>query len=595
MAEEAQDRAPAALRSAIPRLATGLAQGLVAWGLTEAAKHTLWPATQPALFAALSLILAFVPLILIGGYGRIRALPLAIWALAAAAALAIFAWHDIDAAVWTGLGESGAPPRLVTASQVFAFTAVFVFVGHHLVGPADEARKLLAPYATYFDWAWKDAVQLALSAAFVGVLWASLWLGASLFKLIGVDALQQLIEKPWFGLPVTGFAFAAAVQLTDVRVALIRGVRMVGLVLLSWLLPVMTLIAVGFVAALPFTGLTKLFGAASAGATMLSACAVLIILVSAAYQDGTARAHAALRWSARASGLALVPLTLIAGDAIAIRVGEYGLTPARIEAIACAIIGAGFAVGYAIAAVRRGDAWMKPLELTNVVMARVAMLAILVLFTPIADPARLSVGDQTARLLAGKTPLAKFDFEFLRFRAGRYGLDALKRLAALKGDPNKLAIAAKAADAEKAEYAGEIGAQQSFAQRIIAYPAGTQIPKSFVDRDWSKAGSDAPACYFNAGQCEAYLLDVDGDGKSEVLIGQHYADQTILNLEIFKETPGGGWTQVGQVNVTCAAAVAAMRAGKVEVAPAAGRDLVAGGRREPIEHPEPPCEAPSGK
>ena len=130
---------------------------------------------------------------------------------------------------------------------------------------------------------------------------------------------------------------------------------------------------------------------------MLSASAALIILTSATYQDGATPIPAALRWAGRAAGLAMIPLVLIGADALYQRVAQYGLTPARIEAIACAVVAAGFAAGYAIGAVRRTGSWMKPLELTNVVMARVAMLLILLLFTPIADPARLAVDDQVGR------------------------------------------------------------------------------------------------------------------------------------------------------------------------------------------------------
>jgi hypothetical protein len=97
-------------------------------------------------------------------------------------------------------------------------------------------------------------VQLALSIGFAGAFWLLLFLGAALFKVIGLTFLGDLIQKTWFAFPLTGLAFATAVQLTDVRDGLIRGVRAVALMLLSWLLLVMTVLAAGFLAALPFTG-----------------------------------------------------------------------------------------------------------------------------------------------------------------------------------------------------------------------------------------------------------------------------------------------------------------------------------------------------
>ncbi len=576
MAEaEARDQA-GSLTVAAARLATGLLQGIALFLLSEAQEQKAWPATLPPLYAALLLVFALCPLIVIGGLGRIRLIPLAIWTAVAAAVLAIFAWHDIDAGIWDGLVD---PKRLVPTVQVFFFAGIFVFVGHHLVGPADEARRLVAPYPIYFDWAWKDAVQIALSAAFIGVLWIALELGGDLFALIGIDAVKKTIEQPWFAFPVTAVAFAAAVQLTDVRVALIRGVRMVGLVLLSWLLPVMTVIVLAFLAALPFTGLAPLFGTRSGASTVLSASAALIVLLSAAYQDGETMIPAVLRWAGRAAALALVPLVLIAADALWQRVGQYGLTPARIEAIACAVIAAGFAGGYAFAAVRRSGPWMRPLELTNVVMARVVMLAILLLFTPLADPARLAVDDQVSRLLAGRTAPDKFDFDFLTYKSGRYGSEALARLAALKGAPRNVQIAALAVAGQQAQHPDQPLLAATLAQRFTVYPRGAALPASFLAQDWSH-GSDGEACFTSIaapGQCDAYVLDIDGDGAPEVLLTQE-TGATGLTLDVFKQS-GGRWSDIGQLFAACADSVAALRADEVKFAPKTGVDLELAGRR----------------
>ena len=558
------------------RLAIGLTQGVVIYLLSEAQTRKVWPADTPPLYAALLVVAIFVPPIKLGGFGRIRLLPLAVWALVATLMLAVFAWHDIDAGVWSGIPDK---TRLEPAFPIFFFSAVFVFVGHHLVGPADEARKLIAPYPLYFDWAWKDAVQIALSVAFVGVLWIALELGGALFSLIGIDALKKTLEQRWFWIPVTCVAFAAAVQLTDVRVALIRGVRMVGLVLLSWLLPVMTLIVLAFLAALPFTGLAPLFGTRSGASTVLSASAALIVLLSAAYQDGETKIPTALRWTGRAAALALVPLVLIAADALWQRVVQHGLTPARIEAIACAFVAAGFAAGYAFAAVRRMGPWMKPLELTNVVMARVVMLAILLLFTPIADPARLAVDDQVGRLLAGKTAPDKFDFDFLTYKAGRYGSNALARLAALKGTPRDSQIAGLAVAGQQAQHPEAQPPAVSLAKRLNVYPRGATVPASLLSQDWTHDPGQQP-CFVNQVQpaaCDAYVLDVDGDGAPEVLLTPETGAGGVA-LEVYKQL-GGRWNDVGELRAECPDSVTALRAGQAKLVPRTGVDVELAGRR----------------
>ncbi|HEY3798442.1 MAG TPA: DUF4153 domain-containing protein, partial [Caulobacteraceae bacterium] len=405
----------------------------------------------------------------------------------------------------------------------------------------------------------------------------------------------------WFFLPVSGLVFAGAVQLTDVRVGLIRGVRTVALVLLSWLLPVLTAIVVAFLMALPFTGLGKLFGAASGASTVLAAAAGLIVLTSAAYQDGTSPPTLVLCWAARAAGIALVPLTLIAADALFLRVSEHGLTPARVMAIAATLMSAGFAVGYAIAALRRQGPWMKPLELTNVVMARAAMLLILLLLTPIADPQRLSVDDQVGRLTSGRAPLAQFDFDFLRFHAGRYGLAALQTLAASP----KAAIATRARQSLASQSQGE-APPSAPPPRFKAYPDGTALPDTFVKQAWNGpvyAPSDPQwpiegvvhdeslPCLSNppTATCEAEVADVDGDGAPEVLLSepQPYPTSSIA-AHVYKQH-GTEWEDIGVLAVRCNDAIAALRAGKLALGHATAPQVTLGGQPQQLILAGPVC------
>src|SRR5208282_3310378 len=134
---------------------------------------------------------------------------------------------------------------------------------------------------------------------FVGVFWGVLYLGAALFNLIGIDAIEKLIEHRWFAIPATALAFSAAVHLTDVRAGLVRGTRTLVLVLLSWLLPLMAIIAAGFLASLLFTGLEPLWKTRFAAGYLLTAAGILVILINTAFQDGDAarRPTAILRYA----------------------------------------------------------------------------------------------------------------------------------------------------------------------------------------------------------------------------------------------------------------------------------------------------------
>jgi hypothetical protein len=402
-------------RATIIRLATGLVQGLLLYGLWQADKSKVWPATQRELYAAFLMIVLFVPFVGLAGISALRLRTLAVWkavtALVAGGLGAYGVWSGDPAAK----GVDGLGPH------TFLAIAALVFIGHHLVQPADLERRRIARYPTYFDVTWKHGVQAVLSLGFTGAFWLLLFLAAALFKLIGVDAIGTLIRREWFIFPASAVMFAAAVQLTDVRANLVRGVRTVALTLLAWLLPLMALIAAAFLLTLPFTGLEPLWRTKSATVILLVADAFLILLTNAAYQDGTETTAVVLKWAARLAGVLLVPITGLAAYGLSLRIGQYGLSPDRIIAAACVLVAAGYAVGYVIAAVRPG-AWMKALEATTIAMAFVVIVVLLALFTPIADPRRLSVEDQVSRLEKGRVKAADFDFRFLRFDAGRYGV-----------------------------------------------------------------------------------------------------------------------------------------------------------------------------
>lgn len=537
-------------RATIIRLATGLAQGLLLYGLYQADKSKVWPATQRELFAALLLAVVFTPFVVLAGVSALRWRTLVVWkgvaALVAAGLGAYGVWSGDPAA----RGVDGLGPH------AFLAVAALLFIGHHLVQPADLERRRIACYPTYFDVTWKHGVQAVLSLGFTGAFWLLLFLAAALFKLIGVEAIDKLIKHEAFAFPATAVMFAAAVQLTDVRANLVRGVRTVALTLLAWLLPLMALIAAAFLLTLPFTGLEPLWKTKSATVILLVADAFLILLTNAAYQDGTEATAVVLKWAGRLAGLLLVPITVLAAYGLGLRIGQYGLSPDRIIAAACVLVAAGYAVGYATAAVRPG-AWMKGLETTNIAMAFVVIAVLLALFTPFADPRRLSVNDQVARLQQGKVKPEAFDYQFLRFDAGRVGHDALERL---KTDPNaEIARRAKAAKAQTERVYAVTPEPPRQPPKITFYPKGARPPEGFLA---SEEAARFGGCLSGV-ECDARMLDLTGDGRPEVLVSAG----TII--EAYGAGTDGVWRKLGSFSVPCTGfdARAAIREGQLSRTP----------------------------
>lgn len=532
-AEPADPADPRAVRRAtLIRLAAGLVQGLLLYGLWQADRSKVWPATQRELYAAFLMIVVFAPFVVLAGISALRPRTLAVWkAVAALVAGGLGAYG-----VWSGdpaaQGVNGLGPQTILA------IAALVFIGHHLVQPADMERRRIAAYPTYFDVTWKHGVQGALSLGFTGAFWLLLFLAAALFKLIGVDAIETLIRREWFIFPATAVMFAAAVQLTDVRANLVRGVRTVALTLLAWLLPLMALIAAAFLLTLPFTGLEPLWKTRSATAILLTADAFLILLANAAYQDGTEKTAVVLKWAARLAGVLLVPITVLAAYGLSLRIGQYGLSPDRIIAAACVLVAAGYAVGYGVAAVRPG-AWMKTLETTNIAMAFVVIAVLLALCTPVADPRRLSVDDQVARLEKGRVKAIDFDFRFLRFDAGRHGQKAFERLKhSTRADiRDGAAVAAKLED----RYDQPVKPAPSPLPKIQVFPAGQVLPDDFKAQFANDPSP--PFCAAIDKPCRANIHDLDKDGVPEILI------EAGEGVAVYKRGDAG-WTRYGFFRLT---------------------------------------------
>ncbi|WP_165842948.1 DUF4153 domain-containing protein [Phenylobacterium deserti] len=536
---------PAARRLIAVRLAIGAVQGLALYALSKA------PEGGPrALLAGLNLAALFTPVVLLGGYGVLRARVLMIWSLAAAALCGALAAYDV------AFGQGPEQGAHWPSAPLILFLGAALFIVHHLIGPADGEGRWRASYGRYFDDGWRDGVRLVLAAAFVGALWLLLALAAALFGLIGLEIVGQLIQRGWFAIPVTTLFFAMAIHLTDVRAALVRGARTLGLTLLAWLAPVMTLIAAGFLLSLPFTGLAPLWETGKASPILLGAAAALIILINAAYQDGERPDFppAVLRWTVRAASLVLVPLALIALYGVGLRVAQRGLTPDRIYALVCLVPAAVYGFGYAWAAVTRGP-WMRRLEPTNIVAAHLVVALIVLVFSPVIDPVRLSVNDQVDRLRSGKVSAELFDYSFLRWDAGDRGKRALQTLARDGAGADPAAVRARAAAA--------LARQTRSTQEVVATavtPAklqvvGAALPADFLSQTaWPQFEEPTRSCGHGENRCLAFVIDLAPNPGAEVAI------LGAMQQGVYGRTPEG-WRQVGSMRL-CAGELQALKAGR---------------------------------
>jgi hypothetical protein len=573
------------------RLAVAILQGIVLFALYRQLQGKAWPATDGTVFAPTLACAVFVPLIAIAGIANLRLRTLALWLTAALILCAGLSLYDVyqfplDHSTWP------AKPMLFPRLATWLCLAAVVFIVHSLIVAGDLQRRYIAGYAAYHDVSWTLAIQHARAAVFVGIFWGILWLGADMFRLIRIEFLAELIRKDWFFIPVTTLALASAIHLTDMRTSMVRGARTLELSLLAWLLPVIALIALGFLVALLFTGLQPLWDTRRATAILLIAAATIVVLVNAAYQgDRTETGMARTLHYARLGAIAaMVPLIALAAVGLSLRIEQYGLTPARIAVIACIFVAACYAAGYALAAAR-SHFDLRVFETTNVIIAFIVVGVLLALFSPIADPARISVASQMARLESGRADADKFDFAFLHFHSGRYGEAALETLKKKTGSPEAERIAARASEALgwKTTYDARrhttvsihqlpaTSTPKSRAENIaVVYPAGGTVPASFIAQEWDSMQQLwlLPTCLQNErGKCNAIIADIDGDDTPEILL----FTTPLGTGAAFKAQTGGGWAFIGGIqNASCAGVQSAIGAGKFELVTPVNKQIRAG-------------------
>jgi hypothetical protein len=576
------------------RIAIACVQGIVAWLLLRLVAPTdylatnhphafYWSEHHPVLFAALALITGYTPVIAILELGRMRPKTLLPYLGLAAAALAGLAAYDI----WRDPMGSGTASdiRVWPSFQLGLCTALGLFIINQLLEHRERGHALFTHYADHFEDSWMRGFQLVVSLIFSLLVWGLLSLGAALFDLIHVTWFETMIEHNWFRCPILAMAFAASIHITDVRPALLKGMRNVVLTLLSWLLPLIVALGLGFLVALIFVGLKPLWATRHAASILLWACLLTTLLLNAAYKDGDPSTLPVgfLRWAGRAAGPTILLLALLASYAIALRVREYGWTPDRVLSTAVAVMTLIYGGGYTYAAIGRAR-WLASLEGINVSASLVILGILALLLTPVADPARLSVSSQLSRLARGEVSSEKFDYQFLRFDSGTFGRTGLERLTrSANADVRSRAARVEAAKSEQYFQKGESYAavtEPPFSHATI-YPAGATLPEDFKSSDWSSGPVYGINCLLNGGACEIYVVPYGGEGNMAIFVREAEGPlEDDSSAEVYQRDATGKWVNTGSFNhLDCPGVLSALRDGEVSSVPPEHDDLMVHGVR----------------
>ncbi|GAA4643152.1 hypothetical protein GCM10023115_11120 [Pontixanthobacter gangjinensis] len=367
-------------------------------------------------------------------------IPPAIYALICGVVMAGIAWRV------TSAGDRYGDEAFWLAAGLLAVTLSLPLfqAGFHL-------KRFATPYSDTHYFVWTDAISGAGALAFTGLSWLVLALLASLFELLKIDVLSDLMSEGWFGWMFSGAAFGAALGVLRNQIKILATMQSVVLLVLSLLAVPLAIALVLFLLSMLVSGPNVLWEATRSATPILLGCAVgAFLLANAVLRDDDADMSPSRiqRWAALVLVLGIFPLTAFAAVSMGTRIAQHGLSPERIWALIAIAVATAFGLAYLVSAIRgRKAGWRDYLRQSNLHLAVGVSVLALLLALPIFNFGAISVSNQLARLESGAVSAEDFDYSALRWDFGDAGRAALAKLA--KSDDAERAKGAKIALAEE--------------------------------------------------------------------------------------------------------------------------------------------------
>ena len=333
-------------------------------------------------------------------------------------------------ALWAGV-RFETVSAFYDAGHPLLALGVVALVGTPFAAAALEEKAGWRHYVRLFDSAWAIFIRYVAGWLFAGLIFVVLLLSDALLKLVGIEVIDDLLDIIWLRFMLIGAVFGLGVatvhELRDyVSPVLVHR-------LLRMLLPLVLVVVIVFLGALPFRGLSELFGQLStAGVLMAVAFAGVTLITAAIDRDDESASHMPLMvFAARLMALLIPVLVALSIYAIWLRVAAYGWTPERISAAYIALFLTGYSGFYLWAVVRRAG-WQARLRHSNLGMALAIWAGSLLWLTPLFQAEAIATASQVARFEAGNSEAAAvpvYEMAHDWGRAGKAGLETIEAAA----------------------------------------------------------------------------------------------------------------------------------------------------------------------
>jgi len=406
---------------------------------------------------------------------------------------------------------------------------VALFVLEPFIQIFQRTGTLRYPYQQLFFHSWGNFPIVALGYIYIFVFWGLTLLWGGLFKIINIEFFWTVFTSPEFKLFSSPVLFAIGLANGRENSRIINTTRGTILSVFRFLMPLLALIALLFLMALPFKGLDLLWSTDMATPLLLTLISLLILFLNGTFEDGEKEPpfHPFLRFGVEAATLAMPIFSGIAFYSLNLRIDQYGLTPYRFFAMVLVIITGCYALGYAVAVIRRRGVWMGFIRPVNLTLAWVVIAITLALHTPILDPIGWSARNQFQRLMKEKVDPEMFDYGFLRFKLGRQGWETLQRMEGLNKHPNFEKIQAGLENAREMKYYQRPKLVEKVPplkdEHFVLLGGLDRIPEGFLSfletsssSNWRKICQETPV------RCYLFPVELDGTGPPEVCLRDNH-------------------------------------------------------------------------
>lgn len=498
----------------IPK-ATLLIASLIQSGLLtllyRSTKYHSWPDSDPTWFMAAVTFVISLPLLLAlvatkANFNR--------------ALLYLSGFSALLSALGAYVGSQQKPVALINnelfLSSFIISALILTFIALLYLKPI--INKQAFHYRKMFERAWLHFVVFFEAWLFVVALWAILFLAADLFSILGIKIFAGLMQQHWFVIPLFTLATGAAITIFRSVFSASKHISLILQTLIKFLLPILTLISLGFLSVLPFTGLSPLWQTGSGSLLLLWLQALTLFFVNGAYQHQGVKSPYPIKLNRLIlTCVALLPIhSAIIAYGLFLRIDQYGLTVERCWAVLIWLLLASCSIGYVIGLFRKQQMWLHTLEQVNKILGGATAVLLCLIHTPLLNFQSLSADSQLQRFKQNQYKLEHFDEYYFSNYLGRQGYDKIQALKQQLNSPSAdLVTAIDRMYRDRSNFIEQAVELDSFIENAVFWPQQQSFPEELIELIYQQESHNIRA--YNNHSYYFIAIDLNQDKEADFI------------------------------------------------------------------------------